>query len=106
MSSQFICKTSSSAIFPLSMRKAETSASYVYSILYYTHIHGNLNMRTNIEIDDKLLSDAMKATGASTKREVVELGLASLVKLKKQQQVKKYKGKLRWDGDLDQMRSN
>jgi len=76
-------------------------AFYVYTLLYYTHIHGSLNMRTNIEIDDKLLSDAMKATGASTKREVVELGLASLVKLKKQQQ-----GKLRWDGDLDQMRSN
>ena len=62
-------------------------------------------MRTNIEIDDKLLSDAMKATGASTKREVVELGLASLVKLKRQEKIKKYRGKLKWDGDLNQMRS-
>ncbi len=61
-------------------------------------------MRTNIDIDDKLLSDAMKATGASTKREVVELGLASLVKLKKQERVKKLRGTLRWEGDLDYMR--
>lgn len=62
-------------------------------------------MRTNIDIDDKLLSDAMKATGASTKREVVELGLASLVKLKKQERIKKFRGKLLWEGDLDNMRS-
>lgn len=62
-------------------------------------------MRTNIDIDDKLLSDAMKATGASTKREVVEMGLASLVKLKKQERVRKLRGTLRWEGDLDSMRS-
>ncbi len=64
-----------------------------------------MSMRTNIDIDDKLLSNAMKATGASTKREVVELGLASLVRLKRQEQIKKYRGKLKWDGDLSQMRS-
>lgn len=63
-------------------------------------------MRTNIDIDDKLLSDAMKATGASTKREVVELGLASLVTLKRQERVKKYRGRLKWEGDLSQMRSD
>ena len=64
-----------------------------------------MTMRTNIDIDDKLLSDAMRASGASTKREVVELGLASLVALKKQERVRKYRGKLKWDGDLDQMRA-
>ena len=62
-------------------------------------------MRTNIDIDDKLLSEAMKATGARTKREVVELGLVSLVSLKRQERVKKYRGKLKWEGDLNQMRS-
>ena len=66
----------------------------------YTHI-----MRTNIEIDDKLLSDAMKATGAKTKREAVELGLAALVRLKKQERLRKYRGKLRWKGDLEDMRN-
>ncbi len=74
-------------------------------IIYYIHTLNENNMRTNIDIDDKLLSDAMKATGASTKREVVELGLASLVTLKKQERVKKFRGKLRWEGDLNQMRS-
>jgi len=63
-------------------------------------------MRTNIDIDDKLLSEAMKASGASTKREVVELGLASLVTLKRQEKVRKYRGKLKWEGDLNEMRSS
>ena len=74
-------------------------------IIIYIHILSEIDMRTNIDIDDKLLSDAMKATGASTKREVVELGLASLVTLKKQERVKSLRGKLRWEGDLNQMRS-
>ena len=74
---------------------------YLFSIYTFQ----KLPMRTNIDIDDKLLSDAMKATGASTKREVVELGLASLVMLKRQEKIKKYRGKLKWDGDLNQMRS-
>ena len=63
-------------------------------------------MRTNIEIDDKLLSEAMDATGAKTKREAVELGLASLVRLRKQERIKNFRGKLRWKGDLDEMRQN
>jgi len=74
-------------------------------IIYYIHTLSQIDMRTNIDIDDKLLSDAMKATGASTKREVVELGLASLVTLKNQERVKNLRGKLRWEGDLNQMRS-
>lgn len=63
-------------------------------------------MRTNIEIDDKLLADAMRATGARTKREAVELGLAALVRLQRQERLRKYRGKLRWKGDLDEMRLN
>lgn len=62
------------------------------------------NMRTNIDIDDKLLADAMKASGARTKREAVELGLASLVKLKQQERIRSLRGKLRWTGDLEEMR--
>ena len=62
-------------------------------------------MRTNIEIDDKLMSDALKATGLKTKKEAVELGLKTLIKLKKQEQIKRFKGKLEWSGDLDEMRS-
>lgn len=61
-------------------------------------------MRTNIVIDDKLMADAIKATGAKTKREVVELGLAALVKLEKQERLRQFRGKLRWRDDLDRMR--
>ncbi len=61
-------------------------------------------MRTNIEIDDKLMNDVLKATGARTKKEAVELGLKTLIKLKKQEGIKAFKGKLSWTGDLDDMR--
>ncbi len=61
-------------------------------------------MRTNIIIDDDLLERAMRATGAKTKREAVELGLASLVRLKEQEDIRDLRGKLRWTGDLDRTR--
>jgi len=61
-------------------------------------------MRTNIEIDDKLMSDALKATGLKTKKEAVEEGLKALIKLKKQEGIKRFRGKLEWSGDLDDMR--
>lgn len=63
-------------------------------------------MRTNIVIDDKLLSEAMKATGATTKREVVELGLRALVNLKQQESIHGYRGKLRWQDDLNRLRTD
>jgi len=63
-------------------------------------------MRTNIEIDDKLLKDALRYTGAKTKREAVELGLLKLVQLGKQIQVRKMRGKLQWEGDLEAMRTD
>lgn len=63
-------------------------------------------MRTNIVIDDKLLADAIKATGAKTKREAVELGLAALIKLKQQESIRAYRGKLHWGDDLERMRSD
>lgn len=62
-------------------------------------------MRTNIEIDDQLMNDALKATGLKTKKEAVELGLKTLIKLKKQEGIKRFRGKLKWSGDLDEMRS-
>jgi len=61
-------------------------------------------MRTNIVIDEKLISDAIKATGARTKREAVELGLKALIQLKKQEGLKGFRGKLKWRDDLDRMR--
>jgi len=63
-------------------------------------------MRTNIEIDDKLMSDVLKATGLKTKKDAVELGLKTLIRLNKQGNIKKFRGKLQWAGDLDDMRTN
>jgi Arc/MetJ family transcription regulator len=61
-------------------------------------------MRTNIVIDDALMKDALKATGLATKREAVELGLRTLVRLSKQAGIRRFRGRLRWEGDLDAMR--
>ena len=61
-------------------------------------------MRSNIVIDDDLMTRAMRATGAKTKRETVELGLASLIRLKEQEEIRHLRGKLRWTGDLERMR--
>jgi Arc/MetJ family transcription regulator len=63
-------------------------------------------MRTTIVIDDKLMADAMRATGARTKREAVELGLRTLLRLHRQQDVRRYRGKLAWSGDLEKMRTD
>lgn len=63
-------------------------------------------MRTNIVIDDKLMRDALRATGVKTKREAVELGLRALLSLKKQGEIRRLKGKLDWQGDLHAMRTD
>ena len=63
-------------------------------------------MRTNIVIDDKLMADAFKATGARTKRELVELGLRALVQLQQQERIRGFRGKLKWSGDLERMRAD
>jgi Arc/MetJ family transcription regulator len=61
-------------------------------------------MRTNIVIDDKLMRDTLKATGLKTKREAVELGLRTLLRLRQQARLRDWRGKLAWEGDLDAMR--
>jgi Arc/MetJ family transcription regulator len=60
-------------------------------------------MRTNIVIDDKLMADTLRATGLKTKREAVELGLRTLLRLR-QGQVRGLRGRIRWEGDLEAMR--
>lgn len=61
-------------------------------------------MRTNIVIDDKLMADALRATGLKTKREAVELALQTLLRLRRQADIRRLRGKLNWEGDLDAMR--
>ena len=61
-------------------------------------------MRTNIVIDDALMAEALKATGVKTKREAVELGLRTLLRLRRQEDIRRLRGKLAWEGDLEAMR--
>ena len=63
-------------------------------------------MRTNIVIDDQLMKDALRATGLKTKRETVELGLRTLLRLRQQKEIRRFRGKLNWQGDLDAMRTD
>ncbi len=63
-------------------------------------------MRTNIDIDNKLMNEAIKLSGLKTKKETVELGLKTLVRLKKQEGIKHFRGQLEWTGNLDDMRTS
>ena len=62
-------------------------------------------MRTNIVIDDELIEQAMKATGLPTKKAVVEAGLQLLIQVKAQTGVRRLRGKVKWQGNLDELRS-
>ena len=74
-------------------------------LLLIIHIARGEIMRTNIVIDDELMETALKNTGLKTKREVVEAGLKILIQLKNQSKIKEYRGKLKWEGNLNDMRA-
>lgn len=61
-------------------------------------------MRTNIVLDDNLIERAKKLTGIKTKREVVQEALRTLILLREQVEVRQFRGKLKWEGNLDEMR--
>ncbi len=63
-------------------------------------------MRTNIVIDDELMAKAMEASGLTIKKDVVEQGLKLLVKRYQQQSIRKLRGKICWEGNLDEMRDS
>jgi len=63
-------------------------------------------MRTNVVIDDTLMKSAIKASGLKTKKATIEAGLRTLVRLQQQADIRKYRGKLRWTGDLEEMRTD
>ena len=72
-------------------------------IIVTNHTH---HMRTNIVIDDKLMRETLRLTGLKTKREAVELGLRTLVRLRQQEKARHFRGKLKWEGDLAAMRTD
>lgn len=61
-------------------------------------------MRTNIVIDPKLMDEALRLSGARTKRQVVEDSLRLLIQIKRQERLRKMRGKLKWTGNLEAMR--
>ena len=61
-------------------------------------------MRTSIEIDDSLMAEAMEVGGFKTKRATVEEGLRLLVQTRTQGRIRELRGKLNWEGSLDEMR--
>jgi Arc/MetJ family transcription regulator len=63
-------------------------------------------MRTNIEIDDELMEEAMRRAKTKTKRETVEEALRLLIKVNRQTGIRKFRGKIQWEGNLDQLRAS
>ena len=63
-------------------------------------------MRTNVVIDDQLMQDALQLSGLRTKKAAIEAGLRLLVQLSRQERVKDFRGRLKWSGDLDKMRTD
>jgi Arc/MetJ family transcription regulator len=61
-------------------------------------------MRTNVVLDDKLVKEAMKLTGKKTKRELIDYALHELVRRQKRLALLNLRGKIHWEGDLDEMR--
>jgi Arc/MetJ family transcription regulator len=65
-----------------------------------------VRMRTNVVIDDKLMKDALKSSGFQTKKDAIEEGLKLLVRFSRQKEIRRMRGKMRWEGDLDAMRTD
>lgn len=63
-------------------------------------------MRTNIVIDDELMMEALKTSGYKTKKEAVEEALKLLIAMKNQARVRELRGKLKWEGNLEEMRKD
>lgn len=63
-------------------------------------------MRTNIVLDSALVEEARQLTGIKTKKELVNEALRTLIRLRRQNEARRLRGKLHWEGDLDEMRQS
>ena len=70
------------------------------------HIHGDSAMRTNVVLDDDLVRSALKLSGYKTKKRAIEEGLKLLVQVNRQKKIKNFRGKLKWTGNLNKMRTD
>lgn len=76
----------------------------IHKIVRYLHIGRQMVVRTNIDIDDRLMRQAMRQSGARTKKAAVEAGLHLLVRTHMQGSIRRLRGRVRWEGDLAQSR--
>ena len=74
--------------------------------VYLQNILHILLMRTNIVIDDALMEKALEVSNAKTKKDVVEEALSLLIRLKQQMKLRDLRGKLQWEGNLAEMRTD
>jgi Arc/MetJ family transcription regulator len=63
-------------------------------------------MRTNVVLDDALIGEALRVSGIKTKKRAIEEGLRLLVRVNRQAAIRRFRGRLRWTGDLDRMRAH
>lgn len=75
-------------------------------IIGIIYTHRRWPMRTNVVINDELMESALRTSGIKTKKEAIEEGLKLLVQMKSQEKIKRFRGKLKWTGDLDQKRAD
>jgi Arc/MetJ family transcription regulator len=85
--------------------KGALKATLAMCILNADRTHRKRGMRTNIDIDDRLMTRAMKAAGKSTKKETVQEALELLIRIRdNQRKMRDLYGKVQWEGDLDAIR--
>ncbi len=72
--------------------------------IFILNVHIGGFMRTNVVIDDNLMNQAKVISGLKTKKDTIETALRLLIKVKSQSFIRKFKGKLKWEGDLESMR--
>ena len=91
----------------------QPACQLIHASLYYTLISTlcvevdavkSESVRTNIVLDSKLIAAGLKATGLTTRRELVDFALRELLRHKQQKKLLQLKGKVSWEGDLDEMR--
>jgi Arc/MetJ family transcription regulator len=86
-------------------RNGWVALRFVISCVYTVSlIHIGFEMRTNIEIDDELMTEVMEFMGTKSKRETVEQLLRDRLQIKRQSGMRKWMGKIDWQGDLDSWR--
>ena len=75
-------------------------------IIKKIHIQGDFMMRTNVVLDDDLVKSALSLSGIKTKKKAIEEGLKLLIQVNRQQKIKDFRGKLKWSGNLNKMRTD